>query len=235
MQKKSYDPDPSSKRSRVPPQLRAWVFGRHKRRTHDPKRSRGMAYGYGTVRGKPVHRGGAAWSGGKTLRRDPQKKGWRAKAKGALGKIESNLTWIGLVLGLVVPAEVCRASAPPPTDLYSWYVNGTMQETETLFGHDPRHQWTTLSYLQYKMTNTTWAVSFWASLGAQILTRLGALKPISVRLNTGVKKFSTGTLVASIFGMLFLLGGGEHRTTTSHPASSGSAPTRTVQFTMKTN
>ena len=79
----SYDPDPGrrrrSRRGRVPPQLRAWVFGR--RRTHDPRR-KSIRYGYGAVKGKPYgvgRRGGVYWSRGKKPRYDP---GIRSRLRG---------------------------------------------------------------------------------------------------------------------------------------------------------
>jgi len=74
----SYDPDPRRRakgRGRVPPQLRAWVFGRRRKRTHDPDpRRKSMAYGYGKVGRKPYakgSRGGVYWSGAKKPRYDP--------------------------------------------------------------------------------------------------------------------------------------------------------------------
>jgi hypothetical protein len=215
--------DPKRRKNRVPPQLRAWVFGRRKKRTHDPKRV-SMATGYGKVGSKPYRRGvrgGVAWSGGKTLRYDPNyKETWgraKAKARGILGKVENNLTWIGLALGLLIPSEVCRAKHG--TNLTQHYVNGTIGETKRLFGADPSV--TPLDYLKYKFGlsyfgQSTWGIAFWGSLIAQIVTRLKLVSLVSARANTAIKKLSLGSLIASIFGAAFIQGG-----TPTAPSNSG--------------
>lgn len=83
----SYDPDPKrrrrrkSKRGRVPPQLRAWVFGRRKRRAYDPDPARRR----------------------RRYRRydpDPRRRyQLRSRAKGFFGKIASKLDPVMMGLG----------------------------------------------------------------------------------------------------------------------------------------
>jgi hypothetical protein len=224
--------DPSRKRSRVPPQLRAWVYRRRKH-THDPKRV-SMATGYGSVGRKPYRRGsrgGVAWSGGKTLRYDPvNSSSWgraKAKAKGWMGKLESNLTLVGLALGFLIPSEVCRAKHG--ASLYGHYVNGTIGETKRLFGADPSIS--TANYIKYKFGlsyfgQSVWGIAFWGSLIAQILTRLNVISLLSTRVNTAVKKFSMGTLIASFFGALFIQGGAPKAS--SSPAANTNTSTGSV-------
>jgi hypothetical protein len=184
-----------------------------------------MATGYGSVGRKPYRRGsrgGVAWSGGRTLRYDaPARKGWTHKARGMLGKVESNLQWVGLALGLLVPAEVCRAKHA--RSLSQYYIDDTIYETSSLFGARAGNP--PLTQIVWKFTNpaSTWTFAFWGSLVAQILTRLKVVSLVSARANTAIKKLTFGTLIASIFGGLFLGGG-------SAPTAPGNTTPNQDQF-----
>jgi len=197
---------------------------------YDPKprkRRRRMATGYGTVNKKPFRRGargGVAWSGGRKPRYDPKRRNYRHKAKKGLNKVisgaEKYASWIGVLVGLLLPAEICRKRHG--YDLKGHYIDGTIHEIKALFGGGV---WSnSVQYLTFKFTspNSAWTTPFWGSIGVWIGTKiLHSVNPFggkAGRLIKIINKVSLGTLAAAIIGGLFLLGG------TGEPSTSN--PTR---------
>jgi hypothetical protein len=86
----SYDPDPrrrrrrKSRRSRVPPQLRAWVFGRRKRRAYDPDPARRRRRRYRRYDPDPARR---------------RRYGIRSRARGFFAKLANKLDPLMMGLG----------------------------------------------------------------------------------------------------------------------------------------
>jgi len=211
----SYDPDPrrirKGKRGRVPPQLRAWVFGRRRKR-YDPKRS--ISYGYGSVRGKPYRvgrRGGVAWSGGRKLRYDPSPRGFRAKAKGLLGKLSQKFDKIGTGLGFALTFGTTtwnvydyirkHYSIPgfeqnPAVALNEMVIKETQGFASDPFGH-----------LQRKFLQPNhWYYPFWGSVGLWITSQILSYTGYFSKINRFLKPLSKGMLIGSIVGALFVHG-----------------------------
>jgi len=220
----SYDPKPRSKKGRVPPQLRAWVFGR--RKTHDPSR-KGMKYGYGTVSGKHYgkgSRGGVYWSGGHTPRYDPSR---TTRRKGRftgfggkiLGKLDKYSMALGALIGFGVPAymSINSKSWTQGANWYKYFTLGIPGELKSLFGQNPAMS--PMDYLTYKFTNPScvWVAPFWGSLIAKVLSGFGFFGLVPPKYNVVIKKFANGMLITSTIGALALPG--------SDPAHSGNPAT----------
>jgi hypothetical protein len=215
----SYDPDPRRRRKgrkrRVPPQLRAWVYGR---RRYDPARRKHR------IRGKPYgvgKRGGVYWSGGHKPRYDPDRKRFKARAKGFFGKIGSKLEQyaeiIGFGVGFGVPTYLAKQKQPTKPWL-PWLIDGIKDQTECLFGGGGFKS--TTDYLLYKFTNpeSHWTAPFWGSVIGRTLSGFGFFGIVPARWNKLLKKLFTGSLIASIIGGLFMLGtpdNGTPQTTTT--------------------
>lgn len=203
----TYDPSRQKRKGGLPKSIirqygitkKAWQVFRGGR-THDPRRtSRAKSYI------KPARKSYARRSYDV-----PAQKGWgraKAKAKGILGKVENNLMWVGLALGILVPGEVCRSKHG--TGFIWFWSHDILRETKRLFGADPTYPHSSWEYIQWKFTSpdSVWTVAFWGSLAAQIVTRLGVVGLVSKRANSAIKKLSMGTLIASIFGGLFIPAG----------------------------
>ena len=241
----SYDPDPGrrrrrrrthdpARRGRVPPQLRAWVFGR-RRRTHDPRRSGARAdhkpYGVGK-------RGGVYWSGAKKRRYDPQRFA-RVRRYGRRigGKMEGFINkyggWIGA--GLAALAGVGGAFQSLGTVTYPdgvgnknmferyWWL--LQREFTHLYNFDPNvpfsmHPNSQPNYLKYKFVDSAWALPFWASLIGFIASKLPLPIPSWARIRKPLGKIAAPALVISTIGALVLPG-----TSPDYPKSNSSFAT----------
>jgi hypothetical protein len=228
----SYDPDPRrrrrrGKRSRVPPQLRAWVYGRRRKR-YDPAR-RSIAYGYGTIRGKPYRigpRGGVAWAGGRKPRYDPEPRRFArirrygSKAESFInkhaGKIGAGLAAL-MGIGGALNTYSKYYGDKAISDYFTTTVGGTISTGEVrqpeilnILG-DPKRNLDTLSYLKYKFgfsqgakgEISSWAIPFWGSLIGWIISKFHILPS---RINRPLEGISKGALVVSTIGALALPG-----------------------------
>jgi hypothetical protein len=240
----SYDPDPGrrrkrgkGKRSRVPPQLRAWVYGRRKKR-YDPGR-RSIAYGYGTIRGKPYRigaRGGVAWTGGRKPRYDPERRRFgRIRRYG--GKFESFINRhagkLGFLVGLgfgVGSGYSNVANAVGGEQAPARYFDLVKSEFTHLYSTSGK--WNPISYLKYKFlgihpeteqqVGSAWVAPFWASLIGWIISKFHVLPP---RINKPLNNFCKGALAASTIGALVLPG-----TTVSDVVNAGSTTHTSTTF-----
>jgi len=227
--KMAYDPDPrrkrrrkgKSRRGRVPPQLRAWVFGRRKGRTHDPKR-RGMYYGYGTIRGKPYRigtRGGVAWSGGRKPRYDPDRRGFRARAKGLLGKLSQKFDKIGTGLGFLLTFgtatwntyDYLRTNYPETVRDPASALNEMVIKEATIFASDP------FGHLQRKFLQPNhWYYPFWGSVGLWLTSKVLSYTGYLSKINRFLKPLSRGMLIGATVGALFVHGSYVGGNSTTH-------------------
>lgn len=225
----TYDPDPrrkrkgKSKRGRVPPQLRAWVFGR---RTHDPRR-KSMAYGYGSVSGKPYRkgsRGGVAWSGRRKLRRyDPSPRYGNFKRKGRdfMGKVASKFDTIGTLLGFALTFggttyavyNYIRShySIPNFEENPLVAVNEMVVKEAQVFASDP------LGHLNRKFLGENhWKAPFWGSLGLYLVSKGLSYFGYFGKINRFLKPLSRGMLIGSFIGALFVHGAYQGGNSTTH-------------------
>jgi len=153
-------------------------------------------------------------------KRKPKKRSRKRKAKDFLAKIENKIVqhgrMLGFGLGFLLPAEMCRAKHGK--DLKSFYFDGTIHETQALI-QDP------LNYLQWKFTGdpkqTSWSGAFMLSLGGWILSKVGILPS---KVNTILGKISSGSLIATTLGALFILGGNPPPNTSSNTSTSTTTP-----------
>jgi len=263
----SYDPDPRrrakgrrGRRGRVPPQLRAWVFGRRKGRTHDPRR-KSMAYGYRAVRGKPYgvgRRGGVYWSRARKPRYDPARfERVRRYGRRIGGKFEGFINkyggWLGGGLAALagVGTGLSKASTAYGDKALDNYVkiiiggdtvnkDGTFEmhripEIAHLWQNDGA--WTPISYLKYKFgleqpggDLSSWAIPFWASLIGYIASKLPLPIPSWARIRKPLGKIAAPALVVSTIGALALPGSGEHSNSTRSYNPTYNSPTRNYVY-----
>jgi hypothetical protein len=234
--KMSYDPGRKykSRKGRVPPQLRAWVFGR-RRRTHDPGRRKGMSYGYGSIAGKPYakgRRGGVYWSGGHKPRYDPGRGRRKGRFTGFGGKILTKLdkygTALGALIGFGVPAymSIQEHDWTKGSNWYKYFTLGIPGELKTLFGQSTGMS--SMDYLAYKFTNPScvWVAPFWGSLVARVLSGFGFFGLIPPKYNVVIKKFANGMLITSTIGALALPGSDPAHS--ANPALSTPTPTTSM-------
>ena len=250
----SYDPDPrrraKGRRGRVPPQLRAWVFGRRGKRTHDPGRRRRRRYDPQRADHKPYRvgrRGGVYWSGARKRRYDPQRFA-RVRRYGRRigGKLENFINRFGTPIGAGLAALVGiwtgidtyqKAYGDKALEDYGkTIVGGTISIGQTrpaeimhLFGN--YDGWTPLNYLKYKFLGThpttgeyvgsAWVIPFWASLIGFIVSKLPLPIPLWAKIRRPLGKVATGALVVSTIGALALPGSpSPSRYQTSNPYNS---------------
>lgn len=212
----SYDPDPKrrkGRKGRVPPQLRAWVYGRRKL---DPKR-RSMAYGYGKIGGKPYRkggRGGVYWSGGRKPRYDPARpKGYyRAKVKGFGAKIayyaDKYLPIGSGIMGFLIPKAVAIQK----------YVQEVEGRTITIFDAITK-EWIGKGHIQNdflapkfdrvvdKLTNPSshygaFFGTFWSGVALSISMAF-PLPFVPPKVRSILKKFGAGLATGSFLSALF--------------------------------
>jgi len=198
----SYDPDPrrrrrrKSRRSRVPPQLRAWVFGRRKRRAYDPDPARRRRRRYRRYDPDPARR---------------RRYGIRSRARGFFGKIASKLDpWmagLGGFLGFFAPKisviDQYWASQGQGTDIIrdfkDYFTSGAFVKDFT----QPRIDKTLTKILDPNYPHfANHAYPVWGGLGLTIVSKL----PIPYFPKTAKKllgKFGMGMFAGGIVGALF--------------------------------
>ena len=214
-----YDPDPGrrrrrGKRSKVPPQLRAWVYGRRKKRTKRKPRT--------TTRTTYKRR---------IYDPEPRRRSFRKKARGFMGKIENWIDkyggWIGGLGALIVGFKsgydtyVKAYGENAVSDYWKTMVGGTISTGEKRNaeimnligqgrpgGNDPFH------YIQYKFgfirggygELSAWAAPFWLSL----ITWIGSKLPLPFkharRIQKPLGKIAGAALAVSTIGALALPG-----------------------------
>lgn len=153
----SYDPRRKKKKGRKKGKSR-------KKRSYDP--TRGMAYGYGQVRGKPYRigrRGGVAWSGGRKPRYDPQPRrfgrirrygtkaeGWVNKYGGILGFFGALIA--GIAGGYTNVVQGLKNSGLSDEEANKQAFGRYVALTKSEFTHlyKTEGDWNPLSYLKYK-------------------------------------------------------------------------------------
>lgn len=244
----SYDPDPrrrakrrkGGRRGRVPPQLRAWVFGRRRRRTHDP------AYlgRYKSYRTGP--RGGRYWQGPKKRRYDPARKPRFARVRRygrrIGGKLENAINKFGTPLGAGLAALAGiwtginnQAGTKKAEDYFARIYGGKLSdgtqasaEVMHLTNFNMGDPWNVANYLKYKFlgidpsgqaSGSAWVLPFWASLIGWITSKIPI--PVSgwARVRKPLGKIAGGALVVSTIGAL-ALPGCSPTNPTSNPSSS---------------
>jgi hypothetical protein len=213
----SYDPDPRRRKRKR---------SKRRKRTHAP--ARGMAYGYGSLRGKPYRvgrRGGLAWSGGRKLRYDPQRfarlRGYGRRFRGYAGragsKAETFLNRHGTITGFF--AALLYGVYTGYNHLSSTggdYMSNLKSEYQFLLGKKSG-VWNTGSWLKYKFLGispdtgqggapSAWVLPFWLSLIGFIISKVGGTFKIPPRILTPLGKISKGALIASTMGALLLPG-----------------------------
>lgn len=215
-----YDPDPGRRRhkkgnpghrkGRVPPQLRAWVYGSRRKRTHDP--------GY--------------------RRKGPQKRRYdpgrlaraRGYAKRAGSKVEGFFNRWGFLTGLFTALGVgfygaydslSKVTYPDDKGNKNWY-----ERYWWLLQREVTHLWTTtgdwtpVSYLKYKFLGddpsvpggklpSAWVYPFWISLGTWLgiaVVKLFGVGGKYSRILRPIQKMAGGAAVMSFIGALALPG-----------------------------
>ncbi len=222
----SYDPDPKRRRKgRVPPQLRAWVYGRRRRRGN-PKADH-KRYGVGP-------RGGVYWRGPTRRRYDPEPRRrfrrLRRIGTGIEGFFNRHAGKLGalLALGAGVYQGYENMKQFAPANPWGRYLSILKKEWTMLVSF--RNAWNPLNYLIYKFTGynpygvwepSAWVAPFWLSTATWLLTRFKLL-PISPRINTPLNRLAHGAMLTSIFGALFLPG---TQPTNSTTATNTTTPT----------
>lgn len=212
---------------------------RKKKRSYDPARNKGMAYGYGAVRGKPYRvgrRSGVAWSAGRKLRYDVAPRRRFAKARHYGGKAEEminkhsgKLGFFGALLYGVLAGLSSIGKHVPQDQVAPRYFEVLTKEGMHLANFNMQDDWNVVNYLKYKFLGihpqgleggSAWVFPFWASLIAFILTKF---KVLPKRINQPLEGISKGALVASTIGALVLPG--------TRPANSTTATSTTFATT----
>jgi hypothetical protein len=192
-----------------------------------------MRYGYGAVRGKPYgvgRRGGIYWSRGRKPRYDPGVRsrirgyGRRARAYGSkieavinrhAGKIGAGLGALAGIGGAISTYNIAYGKDALSNYFYTIIggkmADGTERPPEIMHLFKDFPGWTPLEYVKYKFGLKTggygeisaWAVPFWASLIAWIVSKFKVIPP---RYNKPLEGISKGALVVSTIGALALPG-----------------------------
>ena len=249
----SYDPDPRrrrrrrrthdpARRGRVPPQLRAWVFGRRRKR-YDPGKADHKRYGVGKRRG-------VYWGGGRKKRRYDPERFARVRRYGRRigGKFEGFINryggWIGGLValaagvGIGINKYVAAREKAGDTDtvnkaLHNYWVTtigGTRSdgrvrppEISHLWQNDPPEGggYTPITYLQTKFLNTDscWFFPFWGSLIGLIASKLPLPFRSWNRIRKPLGKISAPALVVSTIGALALPGCPDEASTPTNPTA----------------
>lgn len=240
----SYDPDPRrhkrsrSRRGRVPPQLRAWVYRRRKR-THDPGRARSLRRG---------PRKGHYFQGPTRRRYDPaprrfeRLRSYGRRARGYGSKVESGINRYGSILGFggalgigmytgyqkYVDAFVKNGwNADNPlvidgikfTCAWDRYLYVLQHEYQRLYNPTGDKIWTPSAYLKFKFLgqvpegagpeSSAWVIPFWVSLIGTLAAPIARIfTSKGQRILRPIHKVSVGALAASTIGALALPGCG---------------------------
>ena len=243
----SYDPDPRrrrrrthdpARRGRVPPQLRAGVFGRRRKR-YDPGKADHKRYGVGK-------RGGVYWGGGRRKKRYDPERFARVRRYGRRigGKFENFINRFGTLLGglgafgigfkgaydalqnVTYPDQVGNKNW---MERYLWLI----QHGGVTLGFAPTDGYGGVNYWQYKFIGidrpdgtreySSWVLPFWGSLITWILCKLPLPFKQWARIRRPLGKIATGALAASTIGAIFLPGSPASANLSNTPSTSNAS------------
>jgi len=218
----SYDPDPRRRRrGRVPPQLRAWVYGRRRR---TPRRRARVYRRVPRARRYDPDPAGPRRRFGRIRRLGTGIEGFLHRHAGKIGGL------LALAGGIHQGYENMKRFAP--ANPWGRYLNILKDEWKMLVSF--KGDWNPLNYLIYKFTGynpygdwelSAWVAPFWLSTAAYLATKYKLL-PISPRINAPLNRLAHGAMLTSVFGALFLPG--------TRPTDSSTATSTTARTTTQT-